>query len=222
MSWTLSVLLVSLCALNPGVWSFPGFHASPLSAQTGVIEGVVSVRERPARRTVNRYEGHGAARSVQSIPPVVYLRGSMDAAPTAESGVTMAQADTAFVPALVVVPVGTTVGFPNRDPFFHNVFSYSRAARFDLGRYPRGESKDVMFEEPGVVKVYCEVHEEMRAAILVVDNPYWARPDEEGAFRLEGVPAGTYTLVAWHADRGEEELEVRVVAGGVARVELEL
>ena len=134
----------------------------------------------------------------------------------------MAQEDTAFLPSLLVVPEGTTVRFPNHDPFFHNVFSYSGAGRFDLGRYPRGESKDVTFEEAGLLKVYCEVHESMRAAILVVENPFWAQPDAEGRFRMEGVPVGEHTLVVWHADRGEREVTVRVPEAGVARVEVEL
>lgn len=188
----------------------------------GVIEGVVHVREAPARRAVDRYGGQGAARPVQSIPPVVYLKDALGMRPVPARDVTMAQEDTAFVPGLLVVPVGTTVRFPNRDPFFHNVFSYSSAARFDLGRYPRGESKEVRLDEAGVVKVYCEVHEPMRAAIVVVENEFWAQPDRDGGFRIDGIPAGTYTLVAWHADRGEATAEVRVRDGQVARVELEL
>lgn len=196
--------------------------AQTTDATAGSIEGVVSVREKPARRTVDRYGGPGAARSVQSISPVVYLKGRTGAGPAPAAAVVMAQEDTTFIPALLVVPVGTTVRFPNRDPFFHNVFSYSSAARFDLGRYPTGESKDVRLEEAGIVKVYCEVHEPMRAAIVVVENEHWAQPDPDGRFRIDDVPAGTYTLVAWHADRGEVEREVRVRPGAVARVELEL
>lgn len=189
----------------------------------GVIEGVVRIRSAPPRRTASRYPGAGgtAAQSVQEIPPVVYLKGASGGAGGAATA-EMAQQDTAFAPALLVVPTGATVRFPNRDGFFHNVFSYSSAARFDLGRYPRGESKDVQFEEPGLVKVYCEVHESMRAAVLVVDHPFWARPDEDGRFRIEGVPAGSYILVAWHADRGEREVQVEVPASGVVRVDVEL
>ena len=87
--------------------------------------------------------------------------------------------------------MGATVSFPNGDPLFHNVFSYSRAKRFDLGRYPKGESKTVVFDKPGYVKVLCEVHKWMRAGILVVENPYHAVVQESGRFQFDEVPAGT-------------------------------
>lgn len=219
MTWKLSGLLVPIL-LMPFAGA-PG-NAASAPARTGAIEGVVVVREKPARRTVDRYGGRAVARTIQPIPPVVYLKGPVGSAPEPLDDVTMAQEDTAFVPALLVVPVGTTVRFPNQDPFFHNVFSYSRAGRFDLGRYPRGESKEVLLDRPGVVKVYCEVHEPMRSAIVVVENEYWAEPDPDGRFRIEAIPAGTYTLVAWHADQGELEREVRVPEDGVVRVEMEL
>jgi plastocyanin len=132
------------------------------------------------------------------------------------------QTNKAFNPRITVIPAGTTVHFPNNDKFFHNVFSYSAPARFDLGRYPRGESKDVRFDEPGIVRVYCEVHESMRAAIVVVENGHWAVLDDDGRFALTGVPPGTYTLVAWHADRRERETAVTVRANGVTRLELDL
>ena len=195
-----------------------------VAARTGTIEGVVRIRAVPQRRVASRYPGAGSAsaRPVQEIPALVYLKGPTGEPAPPVTAPEMAQQDTVFVPSLVVVPVGSTVRFPNQDPFFHNVFSYSSAGRFDLGRYPRGESKDVKFEEAGLVKVYCEVHESMRGAILVTENRHWTRPDAEGRFRLEGVPAGRYTLVAWHADRGEKETEVTVPASGVVRVELEL
>ena len=188
----------------------------------GTIEGVVRIPERPPRRTTNRYGTAPTVAEVQQIPPVVYLEGRVGPAPEPVQGAVMAQQDTAFEPALLVIPVGTTVRFPNQDAFFHNVFSYSAGSRFDLGRYPMGESKDVTFDEPGIVKVYCEVHESMRAAIVVTENRYWAEPGEDGTFRIAGVPAGTYTLVAWQADRGEAETEVVVPGDGVVRVELEL
>lgn len=219
--WKITVMLAPLLLTSAAaVPAAP--PAPPQRASAGAIEGVLRVQEPPRRRTVDRYGGAMAARAVQSIPPVVYLKGPVASPADRPESATMAQEDTAFVPGLLVIPVGTTVRFPNHDPFFHNVFSYSTAARFDLGRYPRGESKEVRFDEPGVVKVYCEVHEPMRAAIVVVENEFWAQPGADGAFRIAGVPAGTYTLVGWHVDGGEEEREVRVPADGVARVEIEL
>lgn len=191
-------------------------------ARTGAIEGVLRVPVRPRRRTVNRYGGEPKVSSVQEIPAVVYLAGKIGPAPSPASGAAMAQSDTTFAPPLLVVPLETTVEFPNEDPFFHNVFSYSAAARFDLGRYPQGSSKEVTFAEPGLVKVYCEVHESMRAAIVVVENAYWASPAEDGSFRIEGVPEGTYTAVAWHADHGKVERQVTVRAAETTRLELEL
>ena len=188
----------------------------------GTIEGRLELTLPAPRRSPARYPGRGAAAStpVQRLPAVVYLRGPTSA-PAAAPRV-MAQQDTAFAPGVLVVPVGTTVDFPNRDPFFHNVFSYSSPARFDLGRYPAGESKSVTFDEPGVVKLYCEVHEHMRGAIVVAGSHHHALLDGSGDFTIPDVPAGRWTVVAWHADLGSTETEVVVPDGAEARVELEL
>lgn len=134
----------------------------------------------------------------------------------------MTQTDTTFAPAFVTVPVGGRVEFPNGDPFYHNVFSYSTGARFDLGAYPRGESKEVAFDVPGLVSVYCEVHERMRGAILVIENPFWAPVGADGRFEFTGVPAGEWTLVGWDPDRGLSETTIRVSDGGTVDVTLEV
>jgi hypothetical protein len=233
LSSLLAVLLLTEGFAAPGPRAIPSnlgdrpADAAPATVdlawqQTGTIEGVLTIRPRPQRRTVNRYGGAPTVAQIQEIPPLVYVEGRVGPVPEPIRGAVMAQEDTAFAPALLVVPVGTTVRFPNQDPFFHNVFSYSASGRFDLGRYPMGESKDATLDDPGIVKVYCEVHESMRAAIVVVENRFWAEPGEDGGFRMTGVPEGTYTLVAWQADRGETRQEVAVRASGVTRVELEL
>ena len=198
--------------------------SASLPARAGTIEGVVRLDARPARRTASRYPGQPAvARPVQQLPAVVWIAGAVPgvAAP-ARVDAAIAQQDTAFAPGVLVVPVGASVAFPNRDPFFHNVFSFSPTRRFDLGRYPRGESKSVTFDEPGVVKVYCEVHESMRALVVITENPLHAVVGPDGRFTIEGVPAGRHTLMLLHADLGTREVEVDVPDGGVARVRLEL
>lgn len=190
-------------------------------AAQGVVEGTVSVSSPAPRRAAARYPGGGSVSTVQSLPVLVWIEGEagVGATPVRRE---MAQADTAFAPAGLVVPVGSTVRFPNHDPFFHNVFSYSSAARFDLGRYGRGESKDVTFDEPGIVKIYCEVHESMRAVVVVTPNRHHAVVGEDGSFRLDGVPAGRHTVVVWHADLGSVEEEIEVRDGGVSTLSVRL
>lgn len=134
----------------------------------------------------------------------------------------MVQQDTAFTPSALVVPVGGTVEFPNADPFFHNVFSYSSTQRFDLGRYPQGESKSVTFDETGVVSVFCEVHDKMRGVIIVTENPYHAVVGEDGSFRIEGIPPGEHRVAFWSADHRPVEETVTVRGGETSRIDVEL
>ena len=111
---------------------------------------------------------------------------------------TMNQEHETFVPHVLAIRVGTVVDFPNSDPFFHNVFSLSKARRFDLGRYARGRSKAVRFDEPGVVRVFCDIHSHMSAFILVFAHPYFAVTDEQGRYRIDEVPTGTWSVAAWY------------------------
>ena len=219
MRWKYSLLsLLVLASAAPGP-----FHRVPSQA-VGVIEGRVSLSPPPPRRTASRYPGGAAeVHAIQQLPAVAYLVGSVPApAAGSASRATMEQRDTAFVPSVVAVRAGGVVSFPNGDPFFHNVFSYSTAQRFDLGRYPQGESKDVTFPEPGIVEVFCEVHEFMRGAILVAGNPHHSVVGTDGTFRMGGVPAGEHTIAFWHPDHEPVERRVTVTDGAVARIEVEL
>jgi hypothetical protein len=114
----------------------------------------------------------------------------------------MEQVNRRFSPDLLIVPVGTTVSFPNMDPIFHNIFSLSRPKSFDLGSYDKGETRKVKFSKPGVEFVYCHLHPNMAAAIVVTPNRWFAQVDGSGHYRIPNVPPGKYTLVAWHKAAG--------------------
>ena len=103
-----------------------------------------------------------------------------------------------FSPSLLVVPQGSTVRFPNRDTILHNVFSRTPGSTFDFGHYGPGDSKQVVFNKPGLVIVNCNVHHNMRADVVVLATPYYTRPDRNGRYSLTGLPAGPGTLVFWH------------------------
>jgi hypothetical protein len=134
----------------------------------------------------------------------------------------MRQEDLTFVPHVLPIVRGGEVVFPNGDPVFHNVFSLSRAASFDLGRYPRGESKTVHFDAPGVVKVFCHIHSDMSAVILVLDNPFFTSPGTDGRFAIEAVPPGDYRVTAWHDRARPVTRPVHVDAGGDAVIDFNI
>jgi plastocyanin len=199
-----------------------------LSPPTGTITGTVTLTAgRRAPLGTAAYGRRGVAPKPASVAPetrkvVVFLSGVTPAAPPAPMRVTVAQRGEQFVPPVSVVTVGSTVDFPNEDPFFHNVFSLSRARSFDLGRYPSGESRERSFPRTGIVKVYCDIHSQMTALIMVVDHPWFTIPSEEGVFTLPPVPPGEHTLVAWHERIGEQRQNIRVGAGGTLRTSFTL
>jgi len=132
----------------------------------------------------------------------VYLEGGPKSPATEFPKVSIEQRDRRFVPDLVVIPAGATIAFPNFDPIFHNVFSLSKAKSFDLGNYREGQSRLVTFPTPGLVAVYCHLHSNMAASIVVSPSRWAERVDRDGIFSLKDIPAGTYTVVAWHKTAG--------------------
>jgi plastocyanin len=147
---------------------------------------------------------------------VVYLEGrSLRGASPAT--VEMATDGRQFRPRILVIPVGATVRFTNLDPFNHNVFSLSEPNAFDLGLYGRGEVRIRRFTRPGLVRVYCNIHSQMSAFVVVRDNPWYAQPGVDGSYAIDDVPPGRYVLHVWH-ERAPAEVvrEIVVSAGGLA------
>lgn len=108
------------------------------------------------------------------------------------------QRDKSFEPHVLVVPVGSIVSFPNRDPFFHNVFSLFEGKRFDLGLYEAGSSRDVHFDKVGISYIFCNIHPEMSAVVIALDTPYYGISDQRGQIVIANVPSGKYTLRVWY------------------------
>jgi plastocyanin len=169
-----------------------------------VAAPIYQLRGRPALRDSD------AAQETNEYSDVVVFLSSNSSSTAKPVHAELRQYHQQFRPKLLVVPVGSTVSFPNSDPIFHNVFSLSRAKTFDLGYYPMGQTRVVRFDEPGVVQVYCHLHPNMYAAIVVTPSRWYTRPAADGSFTLNGVPAGTYHLVAWHMRAGFFEREVLV------------
>jgi plastocyanin len=153
---------------------------------------------------------------------VVIFFTDLPAAKTTPMQASIAQKDEQFSPHLVAVTAGSSVAFPNEDPFFHNVFSLSRGAAFNLGRYPSGSSRSRTFNRTGIVKVFCEIHSHMSAVIRVFDHQWFTVPNEDGTFALDGVPPGDHALVAWHERIGERRDRITVRPGAATQVHFTL
>jgi plastocyanin len=126
----------------------------------------------------------------------------------------MDQKNETFVPHVLPITAGTTVDFPNSDHTYHNVFSLSKTKSFDLGRYAVGRSKAIRFDRPGIVRVFCDIHSHMSAFILVFAHRYFAMTDEEGLYRIESVPPGTYTVMTWNESAPLDSARVVIPEAG--------
>lgn len=146
---------------------------------------------------------------------VIYLEGPgpTDLGPAIPTAFKIEQLNRRFSPDLLVVPVGSTVSFPNMDPIFHNIFSLSKPKSFDLGSYDKGETREAVFPKPGLVDLYCRLHPNMAATILVTPNRWYARSDRSGQFQIQDVPPGKYTIVAWHKSAGFFRKSILVESG---------
>jgi plastocyanin len=204
-----------------------GAPATLVTAQaTGGIRGRLDIRklDKPVERRPDvAAPGAPGPRDLPDLRRgVVYLETAPRSAfDEREPGrAVMDQRNERFVPHVLAVMVGTVVDFPNSDLIYHNVFSLSRAKRFDLGRYAAGRSKAVRMDRPGVVRVFCDIHSHMSAFVLVFNHPFFDVTDADGRFQLPSLPAGTYTLVAWYEGETRVTRSVSVPPAGWAEVDL--
>jgi plastocyanin len=188
-----------------------GQEALPPATPAGSVRGHVRVRVEGVRLADVR-------------PLVVYLEGrdgpvAFD--PPAETR-TIRQHNATFSPSFLAVAAGQAVEMPNDDATAHNVFSYSKPNDFDLGVYPRGESRRVRFRYPGVVRLYCSIHASMNAVVFVSPTPYFAEADGSGGFAIRDVPPGTYRLRLWSEMLPVAERTVDVRAGAVREADIDV
>jgi plastocyanin len=216
-------LFVLLMAVSMDAW----LYASS-------IEGTVVIKKKLTKRRVTAsvplYErgpavelgadGEQDPLAFERSRVAVYLEGTIPAAtPAVAMAVRMEQTNRRFSPETVVIPAGGKVSFPNLDPIFHNVFSLSSPKMFDLGNYPRGDTRLVTFPEPGIVFVNCHLHPNMTATIVVTPNRWNTVADREGRFALQDIPPGKYTIVAWHKAAGFFRESVQLTADKNEQIE---
>ena len=215
MGSLLSLVMVRQ-ASRAGAALYGGFMAVTLSLAVGevgaqtVVAGQISIMERPGAKTTDLADA------------VVWLesRGVQQPPPTARAPIVMQSRE--FSPRVRVVATGSSVAFPNQDPFRHNVFSKSGPSEFDLGLYGRGETKEARVDRPGVYPIFCNIHAKMLAFVVAVPSTLVAQPNPDGRYSITGVPAGTYTLHVWHDRGGSVTREVTVAGDGQPVVNVQL
>jgi plastocyanin len=179
-----------------------------------LAQQVTGIDRRPSIGDFGQGQGHGV--TADQRRSVVYLetapRGAFE--DRSDLRALIDQRAETFVPHVLAIMVGTTVEFLNSDRTYHNVFSLSRTRSFDLGRYPRGQSKFVRFDRPGIVRVFCEIHSHMSAFILVFSHRFFAVADAEGRYRIDNVPAGSYTVAVWNESMPRETRRVTLDEDG--------
>lgn len=218
--------------MNSAVISLAVFLTMGVCLEAETLDGTVIVKRKLTKRRVT------ASIPMYDRGPTVALGGDRDNDPLAfersrvavylegkfpaEGSVSVANMDQVnrqFSPEMLVIEAGSRVSFPNLDPIFHNVFSLSGARLFDLGNFPKGDTRVVTFSKPGIVSVNCHLHANMTGTIVVTPNRWNALAAQDGHFEFHDVPPGQYTVVAWHKAAGFLRQQVQVVTSRGAHVE---
>ena len=179
--------------------------ASPLCAQ----EAITPVQKAEVTARLTTTQKGSAHKTDKARSAVIWLNPlhAGAAPPVAPGAFTMMQKNKMFMPRLLVVPVGSSVAFPNADPIFHNVFSLFDGRRFDLGLYEAGSTRSVVFSREGVSYIFCKIHSEMTAGIIALATPYYGLADQQGVFHVKDVPDGDYELHMWIEGQGQGSLD---------------
>jgi len=231
-------VFVCLCTSLGAIGSFSKVQSTraegpePARFQTGTIVGSVAIPALPPSRSARslRYRRGTETQEVDTPESsemsnvVIYLEGGvLEGSRSAGSRTpVLDQRDAEFIPHVLPIVKGTSVQIVNRDKTYHNVFSLSGAKKFNIGRRPTGEEVPVRFDKSGVVQVFCDIHSNMSAFIIVLDNPMFTQPSESGEFRITNVPAGVFTIQAWHERLSAPPQEVTVRAGANTTVNFTL
>lgn len=194
----------------------------PAGRLTGVVHLTAAKSPSPASAYDRRSVGPRPTALAEARNVIVFFEGIPAAGALKATPAKIIQKDEQFVPHVVAVTAGSEVDFPNQDPFFHNVFSLSRPATFDLGRFPPGSTRARAFKRPGLVKVYCQIHSHMSAVARVFDHPWFTIPEPDGTFSIDGVPPGEHTVVAWHERIGERRDKVTIRPGATTTLTVTL
>lgn len=207
--------------------------ASPVTA--AVAASVTSVEPEPARAAAADVEAGTLRGQLQLVAAagqevgasemrqaVVYYVADQGAAPVRPGRYRIYTHNKQFEPESMVIPLGSTISFPNQDEILHNVFSVTPKSSFDLGIYGEGKSAEYTFKQTGLVLINCNVHHAMQANVLVIDSPYFSSPGNDGGFELKNLPAGTGTLMVWHPRAAIEATVQRIPAAGPVVLRLSL
>ena len=220
---------IALLLLSASIYIFPLISARALNPPQTPVE--VTARISGSHPSIFKKDRKN------KMPPAVMWLIPLTSQPAHASSVeqrpsyTLLQKNKTFIPHILIVPVGSTVLFPNTDPFFHNVFSLFDGKRFDLGLYEAGTTKSVLFSREGVSYIFCNIHSEMSAVVLALSTPFYGTSDTEGNFHLNNVPAGAYEMRLWIEGEKQQQLDrltkhVRIAPGegnlGSIHLELEI
>jgi plastocyanin len=177
------------------------------SQEKSVSVNVVITPPGATKAKTSAARGSDASNVAVWLTPLDQSEGHARDPVSAEKPPQLVQRHKTFEPHVLIVPVGTSIEFPNKDPFFHNIFSLYDGRRFDLGLYEAGTTRSVLFDRAGVSFLFCNIHSEMSAVVIVVDTPYFGLSDRSGNVTISGIPDGRYQMNVWYERSSPEDLK---------------